>query len=63
MFIDKDYIGIIVQEMQEFVLYVVCFLNLEFDQEESKGYFVFDDMFFIYIIINVIQEQQVVIEV
>jgi hypothetical protein len=59
---DKDYIGIIAQEMQELAPYAVRSLNLESDQEESKGYLAFDDTPLIYITINAIQEQQAVIE-
>lgn len=59
---DKDYIGIIAQEIQELAPYTIRPLNVESDKNKTTDYLAFDDTPLVYITINAIQEQQAVIE-
>jgi hypothetical protein len=59
---DKDYIGIIAQEIQELAPYTIRPLNVESDKNKTADYLAFDDTPLVYIAINAIQEQQAVIE-
>lgn len=59
---DKEYIGIIAQEMQKIAPYTIRQLNKSRKGENQTEYLAFNDAPLTYVTINAIQEQQAIIE-
>lgn len=51
MLMDKEFIGLIVQEVQEVVFYIVSFID---ENEDGEFYFFVDGSLLIYMLINVV---------